>query len=171
MEKIDLNEKRKADAKNALEEYCYNMRDRLSTDLSKWVSEEVCLLTVSLCSQLRSLGGHSLPRSAHRDRELAVRGWRGRGEGVVRQQAARPALRHRDAHQPAQAPRGGTAAAGGRGSACCRGGRQGSAESSGVRTPPSHIPSNGNYVSEKPWTPLRRRHRPPTPEANPEEDL
>lgn len=41
MEKIDLYEKRKADSKNALEEYCYNTRDALSNSLSKWVNEDV----------------------------------------------------------------------------------------------------------------------------------
>lgn len=41
MQKIDLETKLKADAKNAVEEYCYNMRDKLSESLAEFVTQEV----------------------------------------------------------------------------------------------------------------------------------
>lgn len=41
MQEIDLGEKLKADAKNAVEEYCYGMRDKLTESLASFVTQEV----------------------------------------------------------------------------------------------------------------------------------
>ena len=38
MQKVDLDEKLTADSKNALEEYCYNMRDKLVDSLADFVT-------------------------------------------------------------------------------------------------------------------------------------
>lgn len=40
----DKMEKEKADAKNAVEEYVYEMRGKLSEELEKFISEEVTIL-------------------------------------------------------------------------------------------------------------------------------
>ena len=42
MRKVDLAEKRKADAKNSVEEYVYDMRDKLGDQLVDYVTEQVC---------------------------------------------------------------------------------------------------------------------------------
>lgn len=41
MQAADLHEKQKADAKNAVEEYVYEMRDKLSDSLAEFVTEKV----------------------------------------------------------------------------------------------------------------------------------
>lgn len=41
MQDVDLNEKQKADAKNAVEEYVYGMREKLSEQFAEFVTEEV----------------------------------------------------------------------------------------------------------------------------------
>lgn len=41
MRKVDLAEKRKADAKNSVEEYVYEMRDKISDSLSAFITEQV----------------------------------------------------------------------------------------------------------------------------------
>lgn len=41
MQAADLTEKQKADAKNAVEEYVYEMRDKLSGALADYVTEAV----------------------------------------------------------------------------------------------------------------------------------
>lgn len=41
MQEIDLAEKLKADSKNAVEEYCYVMRDKLRESLASFVTLEV----------------------------------------------------------------------------------------------------------------------------------
>lgn len=41
MRKVDVDAKQTADAKNALEEYCYSMRDKLVDSLSTFVTAEV----------------------------------------------------------------------------------------------------------------------------------
>lgn len=43
MQEVDLNEKMKADAKNAVEEYVYSMREKLSEQFAEFVTEEVSL--------------------------------------------------------------------------------------------------------------------------------
>ena len=40
----DKLEKERADMKNAVEEYVYNMRDKLEDSLREFVKEEVCKL-------------------------------------------------------------------------------------------------------------------------------
>lgn len=44
----DKMEKEKADAKNAVEEYVYEMRGKISEDLEKFISEEVRILFYSV---------------------------------------------------------------------------------------------------------------------------
>lgn len=41
MQRVDLLEKRKADAKNAVEEYVYEMRDKLGEQLGEYITEAV----------------------------------------------------------------------------------------------------------------------------------
>jgi molecular chaperone DnaK (HSP70) len=42
MQAVDMNVKVKADAKNAVEEYVYSMREKLSEQFSEFVTDEVC---------------------------------------------------------------------------------------------------------------------------------
>jgi hypothetical protein len=42
MQSVELNEKMKADAKNAVEEYVYNMREKLNEQYAEFVTQEVC---------------------------------------------------------------------------------------------------------------------------------
>lgn len=42
MQKVDQMEQAKSDAKNGVEEYVYDMREKLSTQLQPFVKEEVC---------------------------------------------------------------------------------------------------------------------------------
>uniref|UniRef100_A0A915D4G0 Uncharacterized protein n=1 Tax=Ditylenchus dipsaci TaxID=166011 RepID=A0A915D4G0_9BILA len=51
MQAVDLNEKLKADSKNALEEYCYGMRDKLTDSLAAFVTADEVLSSQNLLSQ------------------------------------------------------------------------------------------------------------------------
>lgn len=47
MQEVDMGEKLKADAKNAVEEYVYSMREKLSDQFAEFVTEEVNLSLTS----------------------------------------------------------------------------------------------------------------------------
>lgn len=52
MQTVDLNEKLKADSKNALEEYCYSMRDKLTDTLASFVTGQEALDFQARLSQM-----------------------------------------------------------------------------------------------------------------------
>lgn len=48
MQMQDKLEKEKADAKNAVEEYVYEMRDKIYTSLEQYVNEDVSFMSISI---------------------------------------------------------------------------------------------------------------------------
>ena len=50
MQANDRREKEKADAKNALEEYIYFMREKLSGDFAKFIKKDVSFFFLFLCN-------------------------------------------------------------------------------------------------------------------------